>query len=795
MMKIKKIFTIGALTIIGACGGGSSSDKPTPAPLPTPVTNSAPIAVIDSAIAQNNAATTIDVLANDSDAENSPLSIISVTEQPAHGTTEIVDNNIIYTPTINYAGTDSLSYQISDGDLTANASVNITINHTLTLVGLVTDAPLASATVTATINEQTFTTTTDDLGNYQLPITLNDMDTPIVIQAVGSTVNNQANIELIKHVGSGQNLLSLLDEERNLTAGSNKTTNVTHLSTAAYLLAKDKNDNQVFNSDVAFQLELGELSGKNIINISGFIKLLIDNPEYNIPDGHSVLTLLDPADATISTSAAMTSYLTENNYINENGQATASYSDALANAISETITDPNVTMQFTTEMLAGNIFTEIEDSQEGWLTESGHGLLFNVDGTLTTYINAQATPTYSRAKNWRVSEGKLILTQEPDFSHILVHYPFDELTTNYGFDFSIQSLLMQGYRSGWLPNYFYIKVKKSNKTQKITPLNKNERSLQLNYTDEYDLELDLDDFSSMYSYRPQNWPEENPTSSIINSYQKTYAKATGSLLSNKNLNDIAGRWAMPFEHFVGLDYVEGDINGLYHDTIQINETTAVSDKSSHNFLPSLENGVLTLTEGSLTYKITPFKQSGKSYLAQVEKWQNNELVYIVADKIAQFDESYSLFTSNLVTELPIAQLSYIALSGVDAWQNNKLKVEQVYGYHFKSDGTLRRGIQTKTDGYNETYFQGDNSWTWSQNENLVELQGASDNRQRTWQVISVDADGKALVLESSTLDSDVNYDGEISDDEKARILIRPRINTIKQTDLSQWTNTWENSQF
>ena len=55
--------------------------------------------------------------------------------------------------------------------------------------------------------------------------------------------------------------------------------------------------------------------------------------------------------------------------------------------------------------------------------------------------------------------------------------------------------------------------------------------------------------------------------------------------------------------------------------------------------------------------------------------------------------------------------------------------------------------------------------------------------------------GRALVLESSTRSHDENYDDEISDDERARIWIRPRINIIKQTDLSQWADTWENTQF
>lgn len=789
------------MACLSACGGGGSSSKATSEPTPTPVTNAPPLAVADTALSQNNAVITINVLDNDSDAENNTLSIVSVTTAPTYGTAEIVNDHIVYTPTMDYAGTDSFNYQISDGELTADASVNITINHTLTLIGLVTDAPLAEANVTVKVNENQFTTTTDDLGNYQLPITVNDMNTPILIQAQGSAANNQENVELIKYLGSGKNLLGLIDEERNLTAGNNRITNITHLSTATYLLAKDRNDNQTFNSEVVFQNKASGLSGENIINTAGFIKLLIDNPAYSIPEGQSVLTLLDPTDATISTSAAITSYLTDNGYIGESGQTNQSYNDALAEAINETISDPNVTIQFTTEMLADNMFTETDASQEGWLTGSGDGLLFNVNGTLTTYVNNQTAPLtdagiYNTTKNWHVSEGSLILTLEPEVDWIYVNYPFTELTSEYGFDNSVQVALMNASYFNGLPYSLEIRASKTHTKSRFTILNENKDSRQVNYTDGHNLQLHLDYLEYFYDFNGDIWTGDNPSVSVTKSYQKTHTKASSSLFLDKTLDDISGRWTMPFDHFVGLDFYNADpIDGLYHDTIEINKSSAISNISAHHFIPSLENGVLTLTEGSLVYKVTPIKQSGKSYLAQIEKWYDNKLIYVVSEKIAKFDDSYTLFTSNLVTELPIAQLSYVSSSNVGAWQNNKLKVEQVFGYHFKSDGMLNRGIYTATDDNNETYFKGDNNWSWSQNENIVTLDLASRDRHRTWQVISVDDEGRALVLESSTYTHDQNLDDEISDDEKDRVFVRPRINIIKQTDLSQWADTWENTQF
>jgi hypothetical protein len=626
---------------------------------------------------------------------------------------------------------------------------------------------------------------------------VSDIDAPIFIHAQGSQAADQKNIELVKMIGSPLALLNSIDDERNLTAGNDKTTHVTHLSTAAYLLAKDRNDNQIFSSGIEFQNKKAELSSVSILNTAGFIKLLVDNPAYLIPDGQSILTLLDPTDASITTSTAIESYLNDNNYIDNNGQTTQSYNDALANAIDETIADPNVTVQFTTDMLAGKVFIELDASQKGWLTDSGNGLHFNDNGTLTNYINSDSTDlaligTSTQTQSWRISEGKLILTPEPEVFYIDAYYPYNELITEYGFDLSVRQALVLAHESAELPFWFQIKASAGYSSQKVTALGKNSDAIHVNYTGEYVYEFNMDDLA----HYGVIWSDNNPISSSTKSYQKTYAKASSTTFSDKVLSDISGRWAIPLDHFVGIDYFNGeDINGLYHDTIQINETSAVSDISAHHFIPSLENGTLTLTENNLVYKVTPIKYAGKNYLAKIEKWQNNELVYVVAEKIALFDDSYTLFTSSLVTEMPMAQLAYIGSTGVDAWQNNKLRVNYVFGYHFKSDGTLNRGIYAATDFDNNTSFQGDNRWTWSQNENVVTLDLNSNDRHRTWQIISVDDEGRALVLESSVRTSDHNNDGDISDDERARIWIRPRINIIKQTDLSQWADTWQNTQF
>jgi VCBS repeat-containing protein len=76
--------------------------------------NDAPLANDDTAQTEEGHAVDIDVLANDTDVESDPLSIVHVSS-PAHGLAEILNGKVRYTPGAGFAGTDTLTYDVSDG--------------------------------------------------------------------------------------------------------------------------------------------------------------------------------------------------------------------------------------------------------------------------------------------------------------------------------------------------------------------------------------------------------------------------------------------------------------------------------------------------------------------------------------------------------------------------------------------------------------------------------------------------------------------------------------------------------
>jgi large repetitive protein len=121
--------------------------------------NDPPSAVDDAAATPEDAALSIDVLANDSDVEGDGLTIVSVT-QPEHGSVVITGGGtgLSFVPDPDFFGTISFTYTISDGQGgTTTATVTV-------IVISVNDAPVALDD-TATVAEDAMATALDVLGN------------------------------------------------------------------------------------------------------------------------------------------------------------------------------------------------------------------------------------------------------------------------------------------------------------------------------------------------------------------------------------------------------------------------------------------------------------------------------------------------------------------------------------------------------------------------------------------------------------------------------------------------------
>jgi hypothetical protein len=169
-----------------------------------------PNAIDDLAETLLNTPVTLNVLANDTDPENDPLTLTGLT-QPANGTAIIDDNDtpeetsddrVIYTPNAGFSGEDSFIYTVDDGNGgidTATVTVNVIVIPTISLIaeGTPTEAEETAATFTLNLSDPTPT---------QLSVNLN---------LTGTTATNPNDFILIP----GSNILEFTPNSLLLDAG------------------------------------------------------------------------------------------------------------------------------------------------------------------------------------------------------------------------------------------------------------------------------------------------------------------------------------------------------------------------------------------------------------------------------------------------------------------------------------------------------------------------------------------------------------------------------------------------
>ena len=136
-----------SVTIVGADPDGGGPGAP-------------PLALPDDAFVDVNGSVNIDVLANDFDSDSPSINVVQVGD-PEHGRAFINgDGTITYAPDLGFEGTDTFSYQISDGLLTASSTVSA-------LVGTAVDQELLDLLSRLGVSENVLTNGTAILGTSE----------------------------------------------------------------------------------------------------------------------------------------------------------------------------------------------------------------------------------------------------------------------------------------------------------------------------------------------------------------------------------------------------------------------------------------------------------------------------------------------------------------------------------------------------------------------------------------------------------------------------------------------------
>ncbi|EOV0915761.1 tandem-95 repeat protein, partial [Vibrio parahaemolyticus] len=128
--------------------------------------NDAPVAKDDTAITDEDTPVTIDVLPNDTDVDGDKLSVESVSVPKEQGTVEVVDGKLVFTPAENFNGDAEITYTVTDGQLTDEAKVTVTVNP-------VNDAPTIKVDAVESITEDAVS-----IDTVVAALTVRDTDTP-----------------------------------------------------------------------------------------------------------------------------------------------------------------------------------------------------------------------------------------------------------------------------------------------------------------------------------------------------------------------------------------------------------------------------------------------------------------------------------------------------------------------------------------------------------------------------------------------------------------------------------------
>lgn len=286
----------------------------------------------DTALTARGRAVTVDVLAND--AGLASPQVMQVRSQPAHGTAQLVGTSIRYVPEAGFTGRDSFTYLVKKGRNVGWATVTVEVGEPLLLKGRVTDAPIANATVNASVDGHHFTAQADAEGFYSLEIIGLDGGM-VTLGAQGGA--KQSTVNFLSVLGDFDRVLAEAGDDGELGRDENNQVQVTNLSTAQAYLLQLANGGAPITDDAMLEAARETLDSAQLLTMAAAIKLSVDGG-YPLPAGTSDTLSL------ISDPEALEAFL---------GAVEADDPDALSEMINTIAADPNLTVPADPDALLG----------------------------------------------------------------------------------------------------------------------------------------------------------------------------------------------------------------------------------------------------------------------------------------------------------------------------------------------------------------------------------------------------------------------------------------------------------
>lgn len=236
-----------------------------------------PEAEPDLAATAANQSVLVDVLANDG-ALGSGLRLLKA-HKPLHGAVRIENGRIRYTPKAGFVGSDRFQYMVQPHASQPHVgTVNVEVGGggvMLRLSGRVADDPIPGAVVRVLIGGYSFQAVADANGDYVLDIAALTGQEFVTVIATGTSPTG-APVDFVSLVGEIAGLASAAGADQVLTLDENNQVNVTHLSTAQFVLLAEANGGTPPGDDASLRQLTQNVDIDALVELAATIKLVVD---------------------------------------------------------------------------------------------------------------------------------------------------------------------------------------------------------------------------------------------------------------------------------------------------------------------------------------------------------------------------------------------------------------------------------------------------------------------------------------------------------------------------------------
>ncbi|GAB2198243.1 putative Ig domain-containing protein [Sessilibacter sp. MAH4] len=805
--------------MLTACGGGggSGSGGENSAPVfsaPTPVT-----ALEDQAFSLALSAT---------DADGDTLTY-SATGLPEWLSINASTGLLSGTPERQDVGiTQGITLTVSDGRASANTSLDLEViqTETLTVFGSVSNVDLPNAEISVSfvvpqfaapqnnksqlttkrgfsqknklttqnstsekIVDTTITTSSDENGNFQFDVLLisGEFTGEELVEITARGVGDQDNIELLSQVGDIDFLLESAGDDFQLTVDELSRINISPLSTALALRARDRNNNVLSRTwDEIQQLE-NSLNAQQILQLADSISLFISN-NANFVNGD---TLLDAFISNQENSEVNTNAIYAfNEFIGDNGQLLPELADQLQ-TITESgnnyipFSEQNIVPLLNRPLLFANEF--VLGTYQDIFTPA---LEFSSNGTGNFYDNFRRS-LYNRSITWEKREdGVLIINGVDTFVDDTLDTPMT-YRNNLDLDEEVENFLAENGLIGTIIN-----PETTREVIELRLVSVSESSIIIDVN--HRITFNLDDVLTGLGYTG-TLPEYTVTAALFGSRTVLNSRFefTSETFSGEN-------WVVPAQQNFGEPL--GGISGIRHlsqdlYTFNTNGSTSIGLLSDESAQWEVVDGALQFTTASNTLTLTPLIETQDGIYVISERLTSDGVRNVSAGFITrQIEGNLDQFTQDFVLpELSAEQGLFWATnveffsSPADFEDDGSRVFTGLTGFGFRAGNEnlvdrISAVPSTQSEIDDCIAFVGrscfevldTNSFTFEgRRVTITEVNelGNGRFRSRVWDVLNYDPDlGRAVVLERVFFDVP-GIDGNV--------LIDPRVTVLELIDLSE----------